>query len=70
MRSHNNVSTSPLDRQKRRESAKERQTTYDSMSPEERLHSLDLRLGKDRGAKKQRAKLKSLIGKTNKKGKK
>ena len=63
MRSHNNLSTSPADRKQRQEGAKERQAACALLSPEQRLHALDLRLGKDRGAKKERAKLKSLLSK-------
>lgn len=48
-------------RNKRKTSALQRNTHWESLSLEEQLADLDLRLGKGLGAKKQRAKIEKLI---------
>ena len=48
----------------KQEEALERQKMYDSMSVEEKIAKLDLKLGKGIGAEKQRTKLNGLL-KTN-----
>lgn len=60
MMSRTNVRTGAVARQKRQERAKER-AAGGSPEPAAQLALLDSRLGKDRGAKKERDKLKALI---------
>lgn len=45
----------------RREEARARSEKWDKLSPEQKLQELDKRLGKDKGAKKQREKLKKIL---------
>ena len=44
---------------------KERQEHYDTLSVEKKIEMLDIRLGKDQGAKKQRAQFAALLEKKN-----
>ena len=44
-------------KEKRREEAEKRNTRWRAMTPEKQLEELDKRLGKGKGAKKQRSKL-------------
>lgn len=52
--------------EQRREDAEERTAYWRELTPGQRLASLDQRLGKDRGAKKQRARLQRLMERGNK----
>lgn len=52
-------------REARRESAKERQEHWDKLSLEQRISSLDSRLGDGQGATRQRARLAKQIEKRN-----
>lgn len=58
----NNVRAEEL-RDARRESALERQAVHDELSVQEKIAKLDARLGKGKGAKKERARLAKLLGK-------
>ena len=49
----------------KRQEAQERQAEYDSLTVEQKLKRLDDKLGKGKGAKKQRAKLKKQLQKQN-----
>ncbi|KKN47007.1 hypothetical protein LCGC14_0666990 [marine sediment metagenome] len=48
----------------KREEAEARQVEYNTLTPKEKLSKLDKKLGKDIGAKKERARLHKLINKS------
>lgn len=48
----------PKRKNQRREEAKKRNSAWQKLTPEQKIASLDQRLGKDVGAKKQRLKIK------------
>jgi hypothetical protein len=47
--------------QKRHEEAEKRQAEYDKLTPKQKIAKLDKKLGKNRGEKKERAKIQKLV---------